>query len=77
MKVRSHFRNDGAKRYEDVESGLNRMTVAKFEHIVSSSKLKIAYRNFECIMGINTLGKLPLLREFFIRNVATILSKTT
>lgn len=76
MKVRGHFRSDGAKRYEDVESGLNRMTIAKFEQIVSSSNLKIAYRNYECIKGIDLLGKLPLLREFFINHVTAILSKT-
>jgi hypothetical protein len=76
LKVRSRFRNDGAKRYEDVESGLNRMTVAKFEDIVSSSNLKISYRHYECIRGINSLGKVPLLREFFINQVTTILSKT-
>jgi len=77
MKVRGHFRSDGAKRYEDVESGLNRMTVSRFEHIVSSSNLKITYKNYECIKGINSLGKLPLLREFFINHVSVILSKAT
>jgi ubiquinone/menaquinone biosynthesis C-methylase UbiE len=77
MKVRSHFRNDGAKRYEDVESGLNRMTIAKFESIVSSCNLKITYRNYECIKEVNWLAKVPLLREFFIKNVTAILSKAT
>ena len=75
MKVRSHFRSDGAKRYE--ESGLNRMTIAKFESIVSSSNLKITYRNYECIKGMNWLAKVPLLREFFINSVTAVLSKDT
>ncbi len=39
MNVRSHFRHDGATRYEDIESGLNKMTVAKFERIISASGL--------------------------------------
>jgi len=77
MKVRGNFRGDGAKRYEDVESGLNKMTIAKFEQIVSSSDLKIVHRNYECIKGINSLGKLPLLREFFINHVTAILSRDT
>jgi SAM-dependent methyltransferase len=77
MKVRGRFRNDGAEKYEDVESGLNKMTIAKFEQIVSSSNLKIAYRNYECTKGISLLGKLPLLREFFINHVTAILSRTT
>lgn len=75
MKVRSNFRSDGAKRYE--ESGLNKMTIAKFESIVSSSRLKITYRNYECIKGVNWLAKVPLLREFFINSVTAILSKAT
>jgi SAM-dependent methyltransferase len=77
MKVRSSFRRDSAMRYEDVESGLNRMTIAKFERIVSSSKLRIAYKNYDCIKGINFLGKLPLLREFFVNHVTAVLSKAT
>jgi len=75
MKTRSYFRSDGAKRYEDVESGLNRMTIAKFESIVSSCNLKITYKNYECIKGVNFLAKIPILREFFINHVTAILSK--
>jgi hypothetical protein len=77
MKVRSHFRSDGAKRYVDVESGLNRMTIAKFESIVYSSNLKITYRKYECIKNVNWLAKVPTLREFFINRVTVILSKGT
>jgi len=75
MKVRSHFKSDGATRYEDVESGLNKMTVSKFESIVSSCNLKVTHRNYECVKGMNGLSNLPLLREFFINNVTVILSK--
>jgi ubiquinone/menaquinone biosynthesis C-methylase UbiE len=77
MKSRSHFRSDGAKRYEDVESGLNKMTIAKFESIISSCDLKVVYKKYECVKGINWLSKVPLLREFFINHVAAILSKAT
>lgn len=76
LKVRDSFRNDGAKRYEDVESGLNRMTITKFEHIVSSSNLRIDHRNYECVKGFNLLGKLPILREYSINHVTAILTKT-
>ncbi|HEY3266211.1 MAG TPA: class I SAM-dependent methyltransferase [Armatimonadota bacterium] len=76
MKVRNRYRNDGAVRYEDVESGLNKMTVAKFEALVSSCNLKITHRDYECVKGINALAKAPLLREFFISNVAAVLSKS-
>ena len=77
MRARSHFRSDGAKRYEDVESGLNKMSIAKFESILSSSKLKVNYLKYECVKGINWLSKVPLIREFFINRVVVSLSRLT
>ncbi len=75
MSVRSRFRNDGATRYEDVESGLNQMTIAKFERIVKSSNLRIEFKRYRCVKGINLLSKIPFFREFFINNVSVILSR--
>jgi ubiquinone/menaquinone biosynthesis C-methylase UbiE len=77
MKARSRFKSDGARRYEDVESGLNKMTIAKLESIVSSCKLKVTYRKYHCVKGIDWLSKVPLLREFFINYVVAIFCKTT
>ena len=74
MKARSHFRSDGARKYEEVESGLNRMTVAKFESILSSRKLRVVYRKYDCVRQINVLSKVPLLREFFVNHVTAILA---
>lgn len=74
MKVRSYFRNDGALRYEDVESGLNKMSINKFERIVSDSGLKILYKKYRCIRGLDFLGKVPLLRELIINQVDCILT---
>jgi SAM-dependent methyltransferase len=53
MKVRSNFRSDGATKYEEVESGLNKMTVTKFERIVANAKL-----TFEIIAVLR--GSIPL-----------------
>ena len=69
MKVRAHFRSDGATRYEEVESGLNKMTVARFEQIVSESRMKVIYKKYECVKGVQILAKLPLIRELFINHV--------
>jgi SAM-dependent methyltransferase len=77
MKARSHFRSDGAKRYVDVESGLNKMTIAKFESIVSLCNWKFADKKYECVKGIKWVSKVPLLREFFINRVTAILSRAT
>jgi SAM-dependent methyltransferase len=75
MNVRAYFRNDGATKYEEVESGLNKMTVAKFEKIIFDSGKKIQYRKYDCVKGINFLGKLPLIRELFINRISCVLTK--
>ena len=72
MNVRASFRKDGAKRYEDVEGGLNKMTVAKFERIIAASGLKIEYRRCDCVKSLNFLGNLPYVRELFINHVSCI-----
>lgn len=77
LAVRSRFRSDGATKYEDVESGLNKMTIKKFERIIISSNLKIKFKNYRCIKGINLLSKIPFLRELFINHVSVILVKAT
>ena len=38
---RSHIRSDGAKRFREVEGGLNQMTIRRFERTVASSPLKL------------------------------------
>jgi SAM-dependent methyltransferase len=37
LAVRSEFRDDGARRFEDVEGGLNRMTLARFQELIAAS----------------------------------------
>lgn len=73
MSVRSRFMSDGAARYEDVEGGLNRMTVAKFERIISQCGLDMSGRRFECVKGLSFLAKLPFARELFINHVSCVL----
>jgi SAM-dependent methyltransferase len=74
MKVRKLYRSDGAERYEEVESGLNKMSVAKFERLIKESGMKIVFKNYECIKGLNFLGHIPLVRELFINHVSVVLS---
>jgi hypothetical protein len=77
MRARSHFRSDGATTYEEVESGLNKMSVGKFESIINSCNLMPIYRKYECVKGINWLSKVPSMRELFINYVTVVLSKAT
>lgn len=37
LRWRSHIRDDGATRFREVEGGLNQMTIARFERLVSAS----------------------------------------
>lgn len=74
MRVRGRFRNDGGTRYEDVESGLNKMSVSRFEKIISSCGLDIKYRKYSCVKGINVFAKVPILRELFINHVSVSLT---
>lgn len=76
MNVRAHFRNDGATKYEEVEGGLNRMTVTKFEQIISNTGMETIYKRYDCIRGINFLGKIPLGKELFINHITCILSNS-
>ena len=75
MQVRNRFRDDGAVRYEDVEGGLNRMTVARFERLVRESGLHVDWKRYRCVKGANVLQVLPRLRELFINHVSCVLRK--
>jgi SAM-dependent methyltransferase len=76
MAVRGRFRTDGATRYEEVELGLNKMTIAKFERVRRESRMRVEYKHYRCVKGINIFSHLPLAREFFINHVSVILSKS-
>jgi cyclopropane fatty-acyl-phospholipid synthase-like methyltransferase len=75
MRVRSRFRNDGATRYEEVEGGLNRMTLQKFERIINSSGMKPQELKFYTTKGLPLVDKIPLVREFLVGAVACILRR--
>lgn len=75
MRARSHFRNDGATTYGEVESGLNKMTIRKFTSLVSSCDLTVTYSRFDCVRGMDWLSGVPILRELFINHVTVVLSR--
>ncbi len=41
IRWRSHIRWDGATRFGEVEGGLNQMTIARFEELVSASRFRL------------------------------------
>lgn len=75
MKVRANFRSDGATRYVDVESGLNRMSVRRFERIASESGLVMSQKRYTCVKKLTLLGRIPILRELFINYITVVLER--
>ena len=61
---RSDFIHDGARRFSEVEGGLNQMTIRRFEQLVAESELE--FKSFEAvpIRRARWLSN-PLTREFF------------
>lgn len=75
MRVRSRYRQDGAMRYEDVEGGLGRMSVGRFERMIARSGLVMEDRYDLCVKGMSWFRFLPGVRELMINHVACILRK--
>lgn len=74
MSVRSRYIGDGATRYEDVEGGLNKMTVRGFERLVEQCGLDAVHRRYQCVKGLDILSQLPLARELFVNHVSCVLT---
>ncbi len=75
MTVRAKYRSDGARHFEDVESGLNRMSLANFERIISSSQLSVTHLHYTGIRRLHWLTRVPVLRELGTVHVTAILRK--
>ena len=75
MAVRSRFRDDGATRYEEILSGLNKMTLAKFERIIRNSGLRVEHQNYFATKNLPVVKNIPYLREFLVSAVTCILVK--
>jgi SAM-dependent methyltransferase len=73
MTVRSHFNNDGATTYNG--AGLSMMTVEKFEALIRKSELKVKFQRYDCVKGLDFLGKLPLIRELAVNQISCVVTK--
>ncbi len=78
LAERRRFRpGEQAVHYEDFLGGLNRMTLARFEHIMAGTRLRCEY--FESNRGdhpvmplFRALARIPLLREYCTFNVYSV-----
>jgi SAM-dependent methyltransferase len=75
LKARSNYKQDGAQRFEEVEGGLNRMSIRKFERIVERSSFYIAMLKLVPIRRTGVLQRyVPAGRELFTSVVKAILA---
>ena len=73
FRIRSLYRDDAAMSYEP---GLNRMTVAKFHHLVAGAGLKIEQIRYRPSGDLPVVANMPVLREFFVNIIDAVLVKT-
>lgn len=75
LRVRQLYRNDNARYYEEVEGGLNRMTIRRFKEHILRSGFYFERLDMTPVKGMTYLTKIPLLREYFTTHVTAILAK--
>jgi 2-polyprenyl-3-methyl-5-hydroxy-6-metoxy-1,4-benzoquinol methylase len=76
MAVRSMYRQGGAQCYEDVEGGLNKMTIQRFERLTNQSGFKIENLHLAPIKGLHFLVRNRVAREYFTSVVQCVMKKT-
>ena len=66
--------SDGAKRFEDVRGGLNKMTVARFEKLISNVPgMRVEHLHLHSVKKVPLVTKIPLIRELMTGAITTIL----
>jgi 2-polyprenyl-3-methyl-5-hydroxy-6-metoxy-1,4-benzoquinol methylase len=75
MRVRALYRNDAATRYEDIEGGLNRMTVARFERLMFNSGMRVERLNRWPVKRIPLVTNVPVLRELLTTAMSCVLKR--
>jgi SAM-dependent methyltransferase len=68
IRWRSDFKTDGATRFEEVEGGLNQMSIRQFKKLVDQSEFRINYFETVPIRRIKFLTN-RLTKEFFTASV--------
>lgn len=71
IQWRSDFKTDGATRFDEVEGGLNQMTISRFEQIVNKSPFR--FEKFETV----PVRKMRLLANRLTREFTTAVVRCT
>lgn len=75
IRWRNDIRTDGAARFSEVEGGLNRMTIRRFEDLVAASPFKLVHLETVPIRRLANLH-VRLTREFTTAIVRCVLQRT-
>jgi SAM-dependent methyltransferase len=75
MEARRRYRNDGAKRYEEVAGGLNRMTVKRYESLVRNCGLEVVEEHLFATKRLPLVTGIPILRELLTSACSCVLRK--
>ena len=75
MSVRARYRSDGAKCYEDVEGGLNRLTIDRFESIMRDSGMDVVSLRLFSVKGLPLVAQIPGVRELLVAAASCVLRK--
>jgi SAM-dependent methyltransferase len=76
MNVRKLWKTDGAESYREISGGLNKMTLKRFRDYIRDSPFEINSLRIIPIRRCGWLGRIPLIREFFISVVACRLDQS-
>ncbi|WP_428409477.1 class I SAM-dependent methyltransferase [Hyphococcus sp.] len=71
--IRRLYRDDGAASWSP---GMNRMTVAMFERLIAGCGLRAVHRRDRTAANLPLVGKVPLVREFFVNLIDAELAPT-
>ena len=75
LDVRNRYHADQAARYEDVEGGLNRMSLRKLEGLIAGAGLRVVIRRDEAVKGLRRAARFPVLRELLTNHVTVVLER--
>ncbi|MGV3710152.1 MAG: class I SAM-dependent methyltransferase [Gemmatimonas sp.] len=74
IRWRSDFKTDGATKFEEVDGGLNQMTIGRFERLVAATKFAVTHLETVPIRKLQSLSN-ALTREFTTAIVRGVLQK--
>lgn len=75
MNVRKKYREDGARRFEEVEGGLNKVGIGTFKEMVEDLGLQTEYLKLNPVKMLTPLTKVPYMNELFTNLIIAVLRK--